>query len=240
MIPNDYFESLIQQSFVESSKIIKQSGARSNGFIEREVKLSTDIELDTFFRSYLEKNTDIPVYSEETLGDTNPFQGQCWIVDPLDGSLNFLRQIPFYTTSIALWDNGNPVAGYVYDYSHGDYYAGTGEGKAFLNGKKISLSKISQANGIVASGIPSHSLTETSLENFGKLLETYKKIRWLGCASLSLCYVACGKIEAYEELGIKIWDVAAGMAIVKSAGGNLNYTLNKDGSLNVTALGGQL
>ncbi len=240
MIPTDCFESIIKEGFNQSSKIIKQSSVLSNGFIEREVKISTDIELDQFFRTYLEEKTSIPVFSEESLGSVDPLKDRCWIVDPIDGSLNFLRNIPFYTSSIALWENGKPLAGFVYDYSHNDYYVGLGLGRAFLNSKPISLSTFQSLNGIVATGIPSHTQVESSLKNFGKLLESYKKIRWLGCASLSMCYVACGKIEAYEELGIKLWDVAAGMAIVQSVGGKLEFHFNEDGSLNLKAIGGAL
>jgi myo-inositol-1(or 4)-monophosphatase len=70
---------------------------------------------------------------------------------------------------------------------------------------------------------------------FEDSLNSYKKLRWLGCASLSLAYVACGKVDAYEEKGIKIWDVAAGIALVRAAGGRAEFSFNSDGSLNLVA-----
>lgn len=232
-------ERFILNGFLKAAQTLKHSKITSSSFVEREVKLSTDLELDLYFREYLETNTDYAVYSEETLG-SDPLIGKCWILDPLDGSLNFSRGIPFYSTSIALWDNGIPLRGYVYDYSHAEFYSADVGKKSLLNGVDIKVSNISSTQGIKATGIPSHTNVSDSLKLFETSLESYKKLRWLGCASLSLCYVASGRVEGYEEKGIKLWDVAAGIAIVMAAGGQIQSSFNKDGSLNLLATNGVL
>jgi myo-inositol-1(or 4)-monophosphatase len=228
------FTELVRDGFREARNILQKSNVTANEFIEREIKLSTDVELDVFFRNYLETNTKIPVYSEESLG-CSPLKGKCWIVDPLDGSLNFYRSIPFYSSSIALWEDGAPLLGFIYDYVHDEFYCGViGHGSS-LNGKAIKVSTVARGDGIKATGIPSHTKISDSLNMFEDSLNSYKKLRWLGCASLSLAYVACGKVDAYEEKGIKIWDVAAGIALVRAAGGRAEFSFNSDGSLNLVA-----
>lgn len=226
-------EVLIKNAFEQSAEIIKKSQVVSNGFSEREIKLSTDEELDSFFRTYLEMNSGIPVFSEESGGVNSPLTGKCWIVDPLDGSLNFFRGIPFYSSSIGLWNDGIPIAGGIYDYVHNEFYYGEVGVGAFLNGKLIERSNSLIKSGIKATGIPSFSNVNISLKMFETSLNEYKKLRWLGCASLSLAYVASGKIDCYEEIGIKIWDVAAGMAIAIAAGAKVHSSFNSDGSLNL-------
>lgn len=228
-------EQLIRDAFSKAADLIKQSNTISKNFIEREIKLSIDVELDSFFKTYLEQNTPYPVYSEESHGNQLPLSGRQWIVDPLDGSLNFSRGIPFYASSIALWENGSPLLGGIYDYVHGDFFWGViGQG-AFLNGKEIKTNNDKNLSEIKATGIPSYSNIQTSLDMFASSLTEYKKLRWLGCASLSLAYVACGRIDCYQELGIKIWDIAAGVAIVLASGGKIESSYNADGSMNLQA-----
>lgn len=235
LIQNNEHIELVRKAFQESAKIIQNSNVRASGFIEREIKLSTDLELDSFFRNYLESHTDIPVYSEESLGGNSPLKGKNWIVDPLDGSLNFYRNIPFYSSSIALWEDGRPLFGCIYDYVHDEFYCGEIGVGASLNGTPIKVSSNKARDGIKAAGIPSHTNVSDSIKMFEESLNHYKKLRWLGCASLSLAYVADGRVDAYEEKGIKLWDVAAGVALVLAAGGRATWDFNSDGSLNLVA-----
>jgi myo-inositol-1(or 4)-monophosphatase len=235
LIHNHEHIELVRNAFLESAKIIQKSNVSTTGFIEREIKLSTDTELDVFFRKYLETHTDIAVYSEESLGGNSPLKGKSWIVDPLDGSLNFYRNIPFYSSSIALWEDGVPLFGCIYDYVHNEFYCGEIGVGSSLNGKPIKVSSTKATEGIKACGIPSHTKVSDSLKMFEESLNHYKKLRWLGCASLSLAYVADGRVDAYEEKGIKLWDVAAGIALVMASGGSATWNFNSDGSLNLVA-----
>lgn len=233
MISKESYRDFLKKTFLEASQILTTADNSNGQFIEREIKLEADQKLDQFFRSHLEKHTGLPVYSEESLGKFPDDKTTCWIVDPLDGSLNFSRRIPFFTSSVCLWDQGSPVVGAIYDYSHNDFYFAEKQKGAYLNSNKISPS--SKNNIIKASGIPSHTSVDKSLRMFSSSLKEYKKIRWLGCASLSMAYLASGKVDAYEELGIKLWDVAAGIIIVEESGGRVEYTFNSDGTLNVLA-----
>ncbi len=236
LIENEKYVELIKIAFDQSSQIIKKTKKVTNNFVDKEIKLSLDNELDLFFRSFFEKHTSIPVYSEESLGENSPLKGRCWIVDPLDGSLNFFRGIPFYASSIALWENGQPVLGGVYDYIHDELYLGEVATKEMsMNGETIKVEHSISPSDIKATGIPSHSNENDSIEMFRSSLANYKKLRWLGCASLSLAYVAMGRVDAYEEKGIKLWDVAGSLAIVLAAGCRAQWSFNSDGSLNVFA-----
>ncbi len=232
-LPLRYKEFLLSL-FHEADRFLKKDRRNEFNFQEREIKIQIDKTLDDLFRKNLEANTGLPVYSEESSG-VYPSQASTWIVDPLDGSLNYFRGIPFFTSSICLWELGRPILGAIYDYSLGDFYfAVDGEG-AYLNERRLSLLSTENRKELLATGIPSHSSIPESLNLFSSNLHIYKKLRWFGCASLSLAYVAAGKVDAYEEKGIKIWDVAAGIALVKAAGGKVNYSCNFDGSLDVRA-----
>ena len=234
-------ETIASQAVVEASKILKQSQAFSHGFVGREVKLKQDQELDQFLRQYLEKNSPYKVYSEESLGTFNDiFHSTCWVVDPLDGSLNFLRDIPFYTISVSLWKEGTPVLGVIWDPSREELYTADINTGAKLNGQPIKVSDKNMNEAILATGIPSHAKMEEAINLFSSNAKKYKKLRWLGSASLSLAYVASGRVDAYQEHGIKIWDVGAGLALVKAAGGKFDFTINEDQSLNVFASNGRI
>jgi len=229
-------EELILSCFQQSAAILTEGEKLRESFVEREIKLDVDMELDSFFRCFLEKESGFGVYSEESLG-VDPLKETCWIVDPLDGSLNYSKGIPFYTSSIALWENGRPLLGYIFDYSHKAFYLSQKGLGAKVNGKKISVSS-PDSHLIKATGIPSFTAIESGLDLFKESLANYMKLRWLGCASLSLCYVAEGKIDAYEERGIKLWDVAAGISMVLEAGGKVEMNFNQDGTLNLLASNG--
>jgi fructose-1,6-bisphosphatase/inositol monophosphatase family enzyme len=148
-----------------------------------------------------------------------------WILDPLDGSFNYLRGIPMYCISLALWKGFEPVLGVIYDLTNDDIYHGIIGGGAFKNDVKIMVSKISSySDAVLCTGFPvNFSYTENKIIEFADNVKKYKKIRLFGSAALSLSFVASGITDAYMEENIMIWDVAAGIAIVKAAGGNVIF-----------------
>ncbi len=237
VIPSLEFEDLIRNCFLSAAKILEEVPKKIDEFQDREIKLRVDSRLDLFFRNCLEKHTPYPVYSEESKGNSLDLSKTCWIVDPLDGSLNFFRGIPFYTSSIALWIDGKPKLGYIYDYAHQEFYSADVDGVAKLNDQILQI-KALNSHQIKATGIPSHSEVESSISMFIESLKSYKKLRWLGCASLSLAYLASNRLDAYEERGIKIWDVAAGLALVLAAGGKVQIDQINATTLNVVATNG--
>jgi myo-inositol-1(or 4)-monophosphatase len=167
-----------------------------------------------------------PVLGEES-GITGIFTKQTpyWIIDPLDGTVNYSRNIPINCISIALWHKEKPILGVVYDFTRNELFSGVVGYGAKLNGKKIKVSKIKQkSKSIIFTGFPiEFSFNNKNIKNFIKIVQDYKKVRSIGSAALSLAYVASGRGEVYKEKNIKIWDVAAGLALVKAAGGFYYY-----------------
>jgi myo-inositol-1(or 4)-monophosphatase len=146
-------------------------------------------------------------------------------VDPLDGSLNFSRDIPLFCISIALWKEMRPLLGVVYDCNHDEMFTGLVSEGAWLNGTPIQVTNtVKKSEAVLCTGFPvSTDFSENALLTFVRSIQAYKKVRLLGSAALSLAYVASGRADIYNENDIAIWDVAAGISIVEAAGGVVNF-----------------
>ncbi|MBO8151897.1 MAG: inositol monophosphatase [Candidatus Marinimicrobia bacterium] len=214
----------------------------------KDIKIKLDVELNRKIVDFLRKNFDYDVLSEEESDgeDFTEFESFYWIVDPLDGSLNYSRGIPLYCVSIALWKGMEPVLGVIFDHNRGELFMGGAVEVAELgikkgacrNGERVHVSdRGDMADGVLASGFPSfRGYTRESLLRFVDRVRMWKKVRLFGSAALSLAWVACGRCDAYVEEDIRIWDVAAGLAIVKAAGGEVNVGVNKKRKNFVTAV----
>ncbi len=145
-----------------------------------------------------------------------------WIIDPLDGTTNFIHGIPLYAISIALQQNDEIVIGVVYEINLKEcFYAWKG-GDAYLNDQLIKVSVNSTLNdSLIATGFPYYDYSKLNeyMELFAYLLQNSRGVRRLGSAAVDLVYVACGRFEAFYEYGLRPWDVAAGAFIVQQAGG---------------------
>jgi myo-inositol-1(or 4)-monophosphatase len=145
-----------------------------------------------------------------------------WIVDPLDGTTNFVHGIPCYAVSIALEHQGEIILGVVYEITRDEcFYAGKGLG-SFMNSKTIRVSSTrSVKDSLIATGFPIYNFSK--MENYLKAIEYFMRntrgIRRIGSAATDLCYVACGRFDAFFEYNLNSRDVAAGALIVKEAGG---------------------
>jgi len=192
---------------------------------DKDVKIAADETLDRLIRRSLSRQSPFSVLSEESgfradqrfLADGEYH----WIVDPLDGSLNLSRGIPFSCVSIALWREMRPVLGVIRDCHRKERFSGiVGQG-AWLNDQAIHVSDVrSPREAILCTGFPAGAdYSAAAIEHVISDIQAYQKIRWLGSAALSLAYVACGRADVYAEEGIALWDVAAGVAIVQAAGG---------------------
>ncbi len=195
--------------------------------LRRDVKVKADSQLEAFILKDLSQNFDYPILSEEVgqIEGAHPESQYHWIVDPLDGSLNFSKDIPFCCISIALWQNMEPKLGVVYDFNRDALFTGLVGKGAWLNGVPIQSSAVlEKSQAILLTGFPvSTDFSHDALSGFIAQLQRYKKVRLLGSAALSLAYVACGRADCYQENDVKIWDIAAGLALVKAAGGNINF-----------------
>jgi len=211
----------------------------------RDVKIEADLKLHRLIAERLAGETPYPVLSEEGDGlqASGSVPGHRWIIDPLDGSLNFSRGIPLSCISIALWRGIEPLLGVIYDLNRVELFSGLAAGGAWLNGQPVRVSDVeTKGQAILVTGFPTGGdFSGTALSEIVREIQAYKKVRLLGSAALSLAYVACGRADAYQENDIAIWDVAAGLAIVKGAGGVAGFrTGGKENRLIVRAANGRL
>ena len=145
-----------------------------------------------------------------------------WIIDPLDGTTNFMHGIPTYSISIALKFNNEIVLGVVYEPNNKECFSAFLNGGAFLNNKPIKVSNQTKiANSLFATGFPyyDYKKLEGYLEVLKWLMYKSRGIRRIGSAAVDLSYVACGRFEGFYEYSLNAWDVAAGALIVIEAGG---------------------
>lgn len=145
-----------------------------------------------------------------------------WIIDPLDGTTNFIHGIPAYCVSIALERNGQLVSGVVYEINRDECFVAWEDGPALLNGNKIQVSSTTKLEeSLIATGFPysDYSLLPQQMKLLEDLLVETRGVRRLGSAALDLAYVACGRFDLFFEYALNPWDVAAGSLIVERAGG---------------------
>jgi len=166
---------------------------------------------------------DHDILTEETpqLFKGSPYR---WIVDPLDGTTNYVHGYPVFCVSIALEYMGEIVLGVVYDPTREELFVGQKGGGAFLNGEKIRVSQTRElSKGLLVTGFP-YDLKEdpvNNLDHFTNMIMEAQAVRRDGSAALNLCYVASGRFDGFWELKFWPWDVAAGALIVKEAGGKV-------------------
>lgn len=189
----------------------------------KDVKTQADVAAEALILTHLQP-TGIPVLAEEGVEKALDLDHPVWLVDPLDGTLNFTRGFAMAAVSVALWDKGEPVLGVVHDVFHDRVYSGQlGEG-VWCDGRPAQVSGVdAPGKAILATGFPSGRSYDTdSLLGFVQSVQTYKKVRMLGSAALMLAQVAAGHFDVYEEEDIYLWDVAAGLALVRAAGGEFS------------------
>jgi myo-inositol-1(or 4)-monophosphatase len=146
-----------------------------------------------------------------------------WYVDPLDGTTNFAHGFPVFCVSMALEHKGKRIAGVIYDPTRDELFSAELGGGAYLNGKKIQVSKIAKlAECLVATGFPSHKRHKNpNIFFYHHITLRTHGVRRPGSAALDLCSVACGRFDGFWEFNLNPWDTAAGVLIVEEAGGQV-------------------
>ncbi len=207
------------------------------GMAERahDVKAQADVEADEAIRDVLVKS-GIPILSEES--GRRELSGRVWIVDPLDGTVNYLKGNPLNCVSIAMWDGECIPFGVVYDFRSDDIYIGGRDLGATCNGLPIVVSSAKESSkSVLLTGFPSgRSYQKEDLSGFVQKVQSFRKIRLLGSAALSLCWVSRSWADAYMEEDIYLWDVAAGVALVEGAGGAVDMGEIDAGSMKLTVV----
>ena len=148
-----------------------------------------------------------------------------WIIDPLDGTTNFIHGLPMYSVSVGLAKNQEIIAGVVYIPVLNECFYAFKNGGAFLNDKKIGVSKTVKLNDtLIATGFPYYDFNKMDgyLNILKYLLQNTRGVRRMGSAAIDLAYVACGRFDSFFEYSLHPWDVAAGSLLVKEAGGKVS------------------
>ena len=197
---------------------------------DKDIKLKADIEAENRIKSILEKESSFPILAEESGKSKEYLDETFWVVDPLDGTANYARDIPLCCVSIALMHKMNPVLGVIYDFNNSDLYEGHLDGEAKLNEIAIKVSDTTlPSEGILVTGLPNNTdYSDQALLGMVEDFQKWRKVRMIGSAAIASCYVASAKADVYKEFGTYIWDVAAGAAIVNASGGRADITNQRD------------
>ncbi|MDB4836531.1 inositol monophosphatase [Gammaproteobacteria bacterium] len=197
---------------------------------DTDIKLKADIEAEDLIISILTKESSFPILAEESGKSEAALEETFWVVDPLDGTANYSRNIPLCCVSIALMYKMHPVIGVVYDFNNNDLYEGSLDKEAKLNGSVIKVSDVNKSKkAILVTGLPNNTdYTDSALLKMVKDFQEWRKVRMIGSAAIASCYIASAKADVYKEFGTYLWDVAAGAAIVNAAGGKAEITNYRD------------
>ncbi len=171
------------------------------------------------------------LYGEEGIAG-NQDSDRHWIVDPIDGTVNFYYGIPHFCVSVALRVAGEITVGVIHDPMVGETWTVEKGGLAMLNGRPIKASnRENLAESILFVGCGKDNDTmKTGIERFHRASLRARKMRMMGSAALGMAYIACGRLDAYIESRISLWDIAAGQLLVETAGGKVELTPNADHS----------
>lgn len=232
------------------NKVIKEAGtlilkkSKTNYKIEEKAKNDIVTEIDRASEVLITKAVKKAFPTHAVLGEEDNFKNgisdeikkakYIWIVDPLDGTTNFVKDLPFYAVSIALFEKSKQSESKNYEYLEGEivagavylpkmnelFYATKGKG-AYLNGEKIHVSNVKTMNkAILATGFHLKGASQ-NIPYFEKIVDNCRAVRRFGASAIDLVYTACGRFDGYWEFNVKAWDIAAGVLIIEEAGGRV-------------------
>ena len=211
----------------EAAKIVmsfygkeKKTDHKSEVDLVTEVDIASEKKIVEIIKSKYPNHRFILEEGEDSFTDSE----YVWVIDPIDGTTSFAHDYPMFSISIALFKSGKPYLGVVYvPYLNELFYAEENKG-AYMNDKKIGVSIVDSLNkSLVATGFPYTRIKSDidNLKNFSKIAKIAQGLRRSGSAAIDICYVACGRVDAYWELGLKIMDTAAAQVILIEAGGKV-------------------
>ncbi len=203
---------------------------RVNAAEAHDIKLQIDIETQQLITDLL--LTEFPnhaLYGEEgVVGDQS--SDHQWVVDPLDGTVNYYYRIPHFCVSIALRFKGEVIVGVIYDPVRDEMWSVQKGAKPTLNGQEFRVSdRADLAEAVISVGLSKTGVTiESGMPLLQQMVHRARKCRLMGSAALDMAYVACGRFDAYIEQGISLWDVAAGWILIETAGGRVELKPRTD------------
>jgi myo-inositol-1(or 4)-monophosphatase len=201
-----------------------------NSLEAHDIKLQLDVESQALItRMVLDQFPDHAIYGEEGLAgnQSSPFH---WIIDPIDGTVNFFYGIPHFCISIALREHSDILLGVIYDPIRDEMWHVRKGGPPFLNGKPCAVSaRNTVSEAILSVGFSKTKATiDSGLPLFEDLVYRARKCRLMGSAALDMAYVASGRLDGYIEQSVSLWDIAAGILLVESAGGSVKIETRPD------------
>ena len=223
---------LAKKAALKAGKLLKNKKKEINEILNsnpKDTKLKADIESENLIKSIISSESTYPILAEESGKSSNDLGDVFWVIDPLDGTSNYNRDIPICCVSIGLVIEMKPILGIIYDFNNDHMYSGDKFSNITkMNDISINVSqKSDKKESILITGLPHDTdYSDSSLNNMIKDMQDWQKIRMIGSAAIAACYIASGKAERYQETGIYLWDIVAGAAIVESAGGSAEI-LNK-------------
>ena len=223
---------LAKKAALKAGKLLKNKKKEINEILNsnpKDTKLKADIESENLIKSIISSESTYPILAEESGKSSNDLGDVFWVIDPLDGTSNYNRDIPICCVSIGLVIEMKPILGIIYDFNNDHMYSGDKFSNiSKMNDISINVSqKSDKKESILITGLPHNTdYSDSSLNNMIKDMQDWQKIRMIGSAAIAACYIASGKAERYQETGIYLWDIVAGAAIVESAGGSAEI-LNK-------------
>src|SRR3982074_30405 len=203
---------------------------RVNAAEAHDIKLQIDVETQQLITDLLLKQfPGHALYGEEGIVGDQASAHQ-WVVDPLDGTVNYFYHIPHFCVSIALRFKGEIVVGVIYDPMRDEMWSVQKGEKPTLNGESFRVSdRADLAEAVISVGLSKTGVTiESGLPLLQEMVHRARKCRLMGSAALDLAYVACGRFDAYIEQGISLWDIAAGWILVENAGGTVELKPRTD------------
>jgi myo-inositol-1(or 4)-monophosphatase len=213
---------LLRQNFHRPSRVHSSEA--------HDIKLEIDVQTqDLITRLLLEQFPEHALYGEEGIVGDQSSKHQ-WVVDPLDGTVNYFYGVPHFCVSIALRFKGEIIVGVIYDPLRDEMWSGQKGEKPQLNGQHFRVSERADlAEAMISVGLAKTGKTiDTNLPLLQEMVHRARKCRVLGSAALDMAYVACGRFDAYIEQGISLWDIAAGWILVETAGGKVDLRPRKD------------
>lgn len=217
---------LATKAAAAAEAVLRSCSHQINAQAGRDIKAQADLDAEAAILEIL-RTSDLPVLSEEQGADARfTLEEDGWIIDPLDGTMNFIRGIPVACTCIALWRAGRPALGVIHEHGRHAHWVGGASIPTTCNGRPCAIGSAgTPAEAVLATGFPRGlDFSAAAMANYTARMSAFKKVRMIGCAGLSLAWTAGGHMDLYLEDGIYLWDVAAGLALVEGAGGSSHLT----------------
>jgi len=215
---------IAKRAALEAGDFLRKNKNNLNNTISstnRDIKLQADMEAEKIIKDIIKCDSSYGILAEESGISSEKSYKNLWVVDPLDGTANYSRNIPLCCVSVAMLSDTKPVLGVIYDFNNDDLYEGSIETKAKLNDQYILVSNIKKSSdGILITGLPNDTdYSNVAMHEMIQNFQNWRKVRMIGSAALASVYVASGKADLYMENKSYLWDIAAGAAIVNAAGG---------------------